>query len=156
MFIGMLFATGSLFSQTLSKEQEIKLKDLHKQVQTQVDQIVDNDSWSLDDKKNRINVEKERRDARLDSIITPEQKLALQKEDPIEWEEVVKKIEKQASAKSKKEMNQKLDEIEETEKKLDSKEKELEQQEKKIENEKKDIEKQRKSLKEQRKQLKKK
>lgn len=151
LFIGLLFVAGNVFCQTLSKEQEKQVKNIHKQVQKEIDDVIDSPDLSAEDKKNRISAAKDKRDAQLANVVSAEQAFSVKAKDPVKWDKAISKVDKQESAKLKTEMNEKLDVLDDQAKELDGRESEIKDQIRILKKEQDEVNAQQKALKNKRK-----
>jgi hypothetical protein len=154
LLIGLLCLAGIASGQTLTKEQEKQVKTINKQVEQEIDDVVNNPSLTSDEKKHRIYAAKDRRDARLEETLTTDQAAAAKLKDPVKWSKAVDKIDKMEGAKLKGEMHDKLKVIDEQEKELDTKDDDIEMRIKILKKEQEEINLQRKALRQQRKVIK--
>jgi hypothetical protein len=154
LFIGLLFVAGNISGQTLTKEQEKQVKSIHKQVEKEVDGVVDNPQLTAEEKKSRIYAAKDRRDARLEETLTHEQAAAVKLKDPVKWNRAVDRVDRAESAKLKGEMHDRMKVIDEQDRELDTKEDDIDMRMKILKKEKEEIGLQRKALKQQRKTVK--
>ncbi len=116
LFIGLLFIAGSAFSQhiknvPLNSEQEKKVKTLHKDVNSQLKAVIENNKMTADEKKNKVYEIKAQRNEQLHKELLPEQIGTILEKDPIKWDNALKQIDKTETAKLKAERDGKLKEL---------------------------------------------
>lgn len=113
IFIGILtFLAGNVFCQaTMDKDQQKKVKDIHKEVVKKHADILKDPNITADEKKRRVDVTKSERDAKLSALLNSDQVNAVKAKDPISWDKMYLKIEKQEKAKLKAERDQRLREV---------------------------------------------
>ena len=147
-----MFLAGSVFCQApLDKDQEKKVKNIHKNVSKEHEAILNNTLLTVDEKKARVDATKNARDAQLASIMTSEQAVALKSKDTIDWNKVHSRIEKMEKARLKGERDQKLKEVDQKIRDIDSQQDEIKKQQNELKRRQKDLDDQRKLLKTQRK-----
>ncbi len=157
-FVVLMFVAGNVFCQTsqstaLDKEQEKKVKSIHKQVQKQHDEVINHPTMSAEEKKSRIYATKDERDAQLADVMTPEQAAAVKAKDPVNWDKAISKVDKQESTKRKAERDQKLKEVDKQAKDLDSQQGDVKKQMDDLKRKQKDLDEQQKALKQQKKDI---
>jgi len=113
IFISLfVFLTGNVFCQaTLDKAQQTKVKEIHKNVSKEHNDILKNLTMTVDEKKSRVDGTKSTRDAQLADLLNSEQINAVKAKDPIDWNKMYLKIEKQEKSRMKAEMDQRLKEV---------------------------------------------
>jgi len=130
VFIGLFaFLTANVFGQvTLDKDQQKKVKEIHKNVSNQHNDILKNQGLTVDEKKSRVDDSKGARDALLADVLTSEQIDAVKAKDPIDWNKMYLKIEKQEKSRMKAEMDLKIKEVDNEAKVIKSQQDELKKQ----------------------------
>lgn len=148
LFISIfVFLAGNVFCQALDKDQQKKVKEVHKNVSKELDGILKNQVLTVDEKKARVDASKSSRDAQLAVIISSEQIDAVKQKDPVDWNKTILKIEKQEKSRLKDEMNQKLKEVDGEIKDLNTQQDDLKKQMSDLQKKQKSIGEQQKSLK---------
>ncbi len=150
----LLFMAGNVFCQTaIDKDQQKKVKEIHKQVQKQHDEVVKHPSMSVDEKKNRVYATKNERDSKLADVLSPEQMEAVKAKDPIDWDGTIKKIDKQEKSRLKAERDQKLKDVDKQNRDLESQQDDIKKQMNDLKRKQKDLDEQQKALKQQKKDI---
>ena len=144
----VMFLAGYVFCQTpMNKDQEKKVKEIHKSVTKDNDVILKNSALSADEKKARVDANKSARDARLAVVLNSEQIAAVKVKDPIDWNKVYNKIDKAEKSRLKAERDQKVKEVDKQMKELDNQQGELKKQMNELKKKQKDLSDQQKILK---------
>ena len=156
IFIGFfVFLTGNVFCQaTMDKVQQQKVKEIHKNVSKEHDDILKNLTLTVDEKKSRVDATKNARDAELAAVLTSEQVNAVKAKDPIDWNKMYLKIEKQEKSRMKDEMDQRLKEVDKEAKEVKNQQDDIKKQMNDLKKKQKDLGDQQKALKERTKMIK--
>jgi len=156
IFIGLfVFLTGNVFCQaTLDKDQQRQVKEIHKNVSKEHDEILKNLTMTVDEKKYRVDNTKSARDAQLAEILNSEQINALKVKDPIDWNKIYLKIEKQEKSRMKAEMDQRLKEVDKEVKEVKTQQDDIKKQMNDLKKKQKDLGDQQKVLNEKKKKIK--
>ena len=156
IFIGLFaFLTAHVFCQApLSKDQQQRVKEIHKNISKEHDDILKNQTLTVDEKKSYVDDTKRARDAQLADVLTPEQINVVKAKDPIDWNKVYLKIEKQEKSRLNDEMEEKLKEVDKHLKELESHQDDLKKQMAELKKKEKDLGEQEKALKVQKKAIK--
>jgi len=143
-----MFLAGSAFCQTpLDKNQQKKVKAIHKNVKKEHDAVLKDAALTVDGKKARFDATKIARDAQLAVLLTSEQIAVVKSKDPIDWNKAYQKIEKQEKSRLKDERDHKLREIDKQIRDIESQKDELKNQQNELKRRQKDINDQLKALK---------
>ncbi len=157
IFIGILaFMAGNVFCQTaapMDKDQQKKVKNIHKQVEKQHEDVLKNQTMTADEKKARVQATKNERDAQLDEVLTPEQASAVKAKDPINWDKTHGKIDKQEKSRLKAEKDQKLKDVDKQSRELESQQDDVKKQMNDLKRKQKDLDEQQKALKKKKKDI---
>jgi len=152
IFLGlMLIISGSVFCQSMDKEQTRKAKEINRQSQRQLNEVIKHPTMTDDEKKSQIAVVKSARDTQLSIVLTTEQMLIIQ--DPINWQGAVKKVDKQGFARLRVERDQKLRDLGREERELQNNRDDLRKQIKELQRREKNIKDQQKVLKQRKKEI---
>ena len=150
----MMFIAGNVFCQTpLDKDQKKKVDEIHKNITKEHAAILKNVALTADQKKARIAATRGERDSQLAAVLTPEQKDALLKKDPINWDKAYSAIDKQEASKLKAEKDQKLKEVDRQVKDLDSQKADIKRQSADLKKKQKDLDNQYKEAKAKKKEI---
>ena len=157
IFIGIfMFLAGNIFCQTITpmdKNQQKTVKQIHKDVQKQHNDILKQPTMSADEKKDRVEASKSQRDAKLSEFLTYDQVVAVKLKDPIDWAGAHKKIEKQEKSRLKAERDVKLKEVDKEVRVLDGQQDALKKQMNDLKREQKNLDEQQKALKQRKKEI---
>ena len=156
IFIGLfVFLTGNVFCQaTLDKDQQKKVKEIHKKISKEHDDILKNQTLSVNDKKSRVDATKNSRDAQLEVVLSSEQVNTVKAKDPIDWSKTYLKIEKQEKSRMKAEMDLKIKEVDKESKDVKVQQDDIKKQMKDLKGKEKELGDQQKALKEKKKAIK--
>jgi len=148
VFIGIfVFLAGNVFCQApLDKDQQKKVKEIHKNISKEHDGILKNQTLTVDEKKSRVDATKGARDAQLADVLTSEQIDALKAKDPIDWNKMYLAIEKQEKSRLKSEMDQRLKEVDKEVKDLKNQQDDVKRQMSDLKKKEKDLGAQQKEL----------
>ena len=125
----IMLITGNVFCQTpMDKDQQKKVKEIHKEITKEHNAILKNSALSADEKKARVDATRGKRDSQLASVLSLEQKNTLLTKDPINWKKVYSSIEKQEKSRLKAERDQKLKEVDRQVRELDIQQAEIKKQ----------------------------
>jgi len=125
----IMLIAGNVFCQTpLDKNQQKKVKEIHKEITKEHNAILKNSALTADEKKARIDATRGKRDSQLAAVLSVEQKNTLLTKDPINWKNVYGEVEKQEKSRLKAEKDQKLKEVDKQVKDLDSQQAEIKKQ----------------------------
>ena len=102
----MLLANNAFCQTPLDKEQQKKVKKIHQQVSKEHGAILKNQSLTVNEKRDRVDASKTARDAHLAVFMTQEQVVGVMSKDPIDWNKVYVRIEKQELSRLKNERKQ--------------------------------------------------
>jgi hypothetical protein len=141
----------NVFCQTADKEQAKKVKDINRESQKQLTELLKKPAMTEEEKKRQVYVIKNERDARLLRDLTPAQISVVK--DPIDWDGTVKRLDKQESAKLKAEKEHILRDIDRDEKDLDSRMDGIKRQMEDLKRQQKDVSYQQKELKQRKKEI---
>ena len=156
IFIGIfVFLAGNIFCQTtpMDKNQQKAVKQIHKEIQQQHNDVIKHTTMSVDEKKARVEATKSERDAKLSGLLTSEQAAAVKAKDPIDWNGTVKKIDKQEKSRLKAERDLKLKEVDKDARVLDGQQDEIKKQMNDLKRKQKDLDDRQKELKQKRKEI---
>ena len=149
-----LLVAGNVLAQTpMDKEQQKKVKDIHKRVAKEHDIILKNLALTVDEKKARVAATQNDRDAQLAALLNSEQITAVKAKDPIAWSKVYSRIEKQEKSRLKDERDQKLKEVDRQIKELDSQQSDVKRQMDELKRKQKELDAQHRALKAQHKEI---
>ena len=147
--VGMLLLSASVFCQEpLTKDQEKKLKTIQKETTKQLNSIVDDEKMTSGEKKSNVQLLKNERDAKITGFMANAQVEAALAKDPVKWDAALKRIDKNETARLKKEKQSRLNEIDLQQKELSKQDKDFDKQIKDLKSRQDDIKKQQKALKE--------
>lgn len=141
----------NVFCQTADKEQAKKAKDINRESQKQLTEMLKKPAMTEEERKRQVYVIKNERDAQLLRALTPAQ--ISQVKDPIDWDGTVKRLDKQESDRLKAEKEHILKDIEREERDLDSHMEGIKRQLDDLKRQQKDISDQQKELKQRRKEI---
>ncbi len=157
VFIGLLvFMAGNIFCQTaapLNKDQQKKVKNIHKQMEKSHNDVVKHPTMTAEEKKSRVHATKSERDAQLAAVLSPEQVEAVKAKDPINWDGTINKIDKQEKSRLKAERDQKLKEVDKQNSDLEGQQDDIKKQMSDLKRKQKDLDDQQKSLKQRKKEI---
>ena len=146
---------GNLFCQApMDKEQQKKVKEIHRNITNDHKALLKNQALSVDEKKARVSASRTSRDAQLAVVLTSEQIDAVKAKDPIKWDKVVSDIDKQERSRLKGERDQKLQEVDRHLRDLKSQQDDVKFQMNELKRRQKDLAGQQKTLKTEQKQIK--
>ena len=151
----VMLLTIPVYCQTpLDKDQQKKVKKIHKDISKEHDNILKNTTLTVDEKKARVDATKNARDAQLATIMTSEQASALKSKDPIDWNKAYLRIEKQEKSRLKDERDQKLREVDKQIRDVESQQDDIKKQMNELKRKQKDLGDQNKVLRTQKKGIK--
>ena len=155
IFIGFLISlAGIAFCQTpLDKTLQKKVSDINKQIEKQHNDILKNPTWTVDEKKARVEATRVDRDAQLAKVLTPEQVAAVTAKDPINWSKTISKIDAQEQSRLKGERDQKLKEVDQQLRALGGQQDDITKQMKDLKRKQKDLSDQQSALKKKKKEI---
>jgi len=156
IFIGVfMFLAGNIFCQTtpMDKDQQKKVKQIHKEIQKQHGDVLKHPTMTVDEKKARVEATKSERDAKLAELLTPEQAEAVKTKDPVDWAGTHKKIDKQEKSRLKAERDLKLKEVDKEARELESQQDDIKKQMNDLKRKQKDLSDQQKVIKQNRKDI---
>ena len=156
IFIGIfVFLAGNIFCQTtpMDKNQQKAVKQIHKEVQQQHNDVVKHPTMTVDEKKARVEATKNERDAKLSGLLTSEQVEAVKVKDPIDWNGTVKKIDKQEKSRLKAERDLNLKEVDKEVRDIEGQQDDIKKQMNDLKRKQKDLDDQQKVLKQKRKDI---
>ena len=148
----VMFLAGHVFCQSpMDKDQQKKVKEIHKKVTKENDVIMKNSAIAVNEKKALVDANKNARDAQLAVVLNSEQVAAVKSKDPIAWDKVYNKIDNMEKSRLKAERDQKLKEVDRQIRELDGQQDDLKRQMNELKRRQKDLDDQRKALKTQKK-----
>ena len=127
---------------------------MQKETTKQLNSIVADAKMTSGEKKINVQLLKNERDAKLADFMENAQVSAALAKDPVKWDAAVKKIDKNETARLKKEKQSRLNDISSQQKELDKQQKEIDKQMKDLKAKQDDIKKQQKALKDKEKEVK--
>jgi len=145
--VGMLLLSANIFCQELlTKDQEKKMQTIQKETTKQLNGIVADTKMTAGEKKSKVQLLKNERDAKLTDFMANTQVSSALAKDPVKWDAAMKQIDKNETARLKKERKSRLDDISSQQKELDKQQKEIDKQMKELKARQDDIKKQQKAL----------
>ena len=155
IFIGFfVFLAGHAFCQEpLSKDQQKRVKAIHKEVLQEHNSIVKNQNISAQEKKSRIESTRSQRDTKLAAMLSSEQVNAVKAKDPIKWDKTHNQIDKIERAQMNAERDLKLREIDRQSRELSSEQDNIKKSLNDLKRKQKDLADQQKALKQKKKEI---
>ena len=143
----LLLLSASVFCQEpLTKDQEKRVKAVQSETTKRLNTIVANEKMSPGEKKSNMQLLRNERDTKLADFMADAQVSNALAKDPVKWDAAVKQIDKNETARLKKERQSRLDEISSQQKELNKRHAEIDKQIKELKAKQDDIKKQQKGL----------
>ena len=128
LFGMLLLAVNAFCQEPLTKDQEKKLKTIQQETTKQLNSIVSDTKMTPGEKKSKVQLLKNGRDAKLADFMAVSQVEKALTKDPVKWDAAMKQIDKNETTRLKEEKQKRLDEISSQQKELDKQQAEIDRQ----------------------------